>query len=65
MSLFVYGFNAFFDVICTHLLGHFHIALDFNYLIPIGVATGEIALACFAYYLLEKHFATRMLFLGK
>ena len=65
MSLFVYGFNIFFDAIYKRVLSHLDVNLGFNYLIPILFATCVIAIAAMLYNLLEKNKVARLLFLGK
>ena len=65
ISLFVYGFNVFFDAIYTKVLSHFNINFDYYYLIPVLFATCILLIAYYSYKLLEKNKVTRIMFLGK
>lgn len=65
ISLFIYGFNIFFDTIYTNVLSDFNINFEFNYLVPLLFTTCLIVIASYTYKLSDKYKVTRLLFLGK
>lgn len=65
ISLFVYGFNVFFDTIYTTVLSLLHINWDFNYTIPFLFTFSTLILATFLYNVFDRNKITRMLLLGK
>ena len=65
ISLFVYGFNVFFDTIYTAILYRFHINWGFNYIIPLLFTITTLTLAICLYKVFEKNKITRLLLLGK
>ncbi len=65
ISLFVYGFNIFFDSYYTQVLSYFNVNFGFNYFIPILFAACIIVIAYYSYKLLDRNNVTRILFLGK
>ena len=65
ISLFVYGFNVFFDTIYTIVLSFLHINWDFNYIIPILFTITTIILATYLYKVFDRNKITRLILLGK
>ena len=65
ISLFVYGFNVFFDTIYTRVLFLLHINWDFNYIIPFLFTISTIILATSLYNVFDRSKITRMILLGK
>jgi len=65
ISLFVYGFNVFFDTIYTRVLFLLHINWDFNYTIPFLFTIFTIILATSLYNVFDRSKITRIILLGK
>ena len=65
ISLFLYGFNIFFNASYTKALSFLSLNFDLNYAIPIIVTICFILISYYMYKLLEKSNFTRIGFLGK
>ena len=65
ISLFIYGFNMFFNASYSKVLSLLSLNFDFNYAIPIVVTICFILISYYMYKLLEKSNITRIAFLGK
>ena len=65
ISLFLYGFNIFFNASYTKALSFLSLNFDLNYAIPIIVTICFILISYYMYKLLEKSNFTRIAFLGK
>jgi len=65
ISLFIYGFNVFFDTAYAKVLFLMSINFQFNYIIPVVFTLCFIVISHYLYKLLEKNKITRAAFLGK
>ena len=65
ISLFVYGFNIFFDTIYTMVLKYYHKDFELYFYIPVIFTITVISLSLCLNNIFEKNTVTSFLFLGK
>lgn len=65
MSLFIYGFNIFFDMVYSKIMSFLSLSFNPNCIMPLLFTAFVIGFSVFLYNIIEKNRILKLLFLGR